>query len=140
MMVQITKITSLGTPVSQLLCMVGIAIVLTFAVFQMQTGTLNRGQFVTFLAALLLLIPPIKNLAGVNTGFVMIKVAADSIFATLDENKEEDSGKVTLDYCSGNVVFEHVSLRYPNSRSDAVDEHDSAILESDIRPYSHRWL
>lgn len=131
MMVRITKITSLGTPVSQLLCMVGIAIVLTFAVFQMQTGILNRGQFVTFLAALLLLIPPIKNLAGVNTGFVMIKVAADSIFATLDENKEEDSGKVTLDYCSGNVVFEHVSLRYPNTDRDAVHDFNLTVNPGD---------
>lgn len=131
MMVRMTKVTTLGTPASQVLCMIGIAVVLTFAVFQMQNGALDRGQFVTFLAALLLLIPPVKNLAGMNTGFIMIKMAADSIFATLDEKEEEDNGKTELDYCSGQVVFDHVSLRYPNSERDAVHDFNLTVNPGD---------
>lgn len=131
MMVRMTKVTTLGTPASQLLCMIGIAIVLTFAVFQMQNGGLDRGQFVTFLAALLLLIPPVKNLAGMNTGFIMIRIAADSIFATLDEKEEEDNGDIELDYCSGQVVFDHVSLRYPNTERDAVHDFNLSVRPGD---------
>jgi len=131
MMVRMTKVTTLGTPASQVLCMIGIAVVLTFAVFQMQNGALDRGQFVTFLAALLLLIPPVKNLAGMNTGFIMIKMAADSIFATLDEKEEEDNGKTELDYCSGQVIFDHVSLRYPNAERDAVHDFNLTVNPGD---------
>lgn len=131
MMVRMTKVTTLGTPASQLLCMIGIAVVLTFAVFQMQNGALDRGQFVTFLAALLLLIPPVKNLAGMNTGFIMIRMAADSIFATLDEKEEEDNGKTELDYCSGQVVFDHVSLRYPSAERDAVHDFNLTVNPGD---------
>ena len=92
MMLDMTKITSLGTPLTQLICMTGVAIVLAFAMYQAHIQALTLGDFVTFLAALLLMIPPLKNLAGVNTGFVMMGMAAESIFASIDEHAEDNSG------------------------------------------------
>ena len=89
------------------------------------------GDFVTFLAALLLLMPPLRNLAGVNSGFVMMAVAAESIFATLDEADETDEGKVDLTTCKGDFVFEHVSMRYPNTKRDAVHEFNLEVKAGD---------
>lgn len=120
MMLDMTKITSLGTPLTQLICMTGVAIVLAFAMYQAHIQALTLGDFVTFLAALLLMIPPLKNLAGVNTGFVMMGMAAESIFASIDEHAEDNSGKETLDECRGEVTFENVSLRYPGASTEAV--------------------
>ena len=120
MMLDMTKITSLGTPLTQLICMTGVAIVLAFAMYQANIQALTLGDFVTFLAALLLMIPPLKNLAGVNTGFVMMGMAAESIFASIDEHAEDNSGKETLDECRGEVTFENVSLRYPGASTEAV--------------------
>ncbi len=120
MMLDMTKITSLGTPLTQLICMTGVAIVLAFAMYQAHIQALTLGDFVTFLAALLLMIPPLKNLAGVNTGFVMMGMAAESIFASIDEHAEDNSGKETLDECRGEITFENVSLRYPGASTEAV--------------------
>ena len=122
MMIEMTKVTSLGTPVTQFLFMVGVAIVLGFAMYQSHLGMISLGDFVTFLAALLLLMPPLKNLAGVNAGFVMMDTASKSIFASIDEKEESDTGTEVLEHCRGDVIFDHVSLRYPKTKKDAVHD------------------
>ena len=131
MMIDMTKVTSMGTPLTQLIFMSGVALVLAFAMFQISQGGITMGDFVTFLAALLLLMPPLRNLAGVNSGFVMMAVAAESIFATLDEADETDEGKVDLTTCKGDFVFEHVSMRYPNTKRDAVHEFNLEVKAGD---------
>ena len=131
MMIDMTKVTSMGTPLTQLIFMSGVALVLAFAMFQISQRVITMGDFVTFLAALLLLMPPLRNLAGVNSGFVMMAVAAESIFATLDEADETDEGKVDLTTCKGDFVFEHVSMRYPNTKRDAVHEFNLEVKAGD---------
>ena len=131
MMIDMTKVTSMGTPLTQLIFMSGVALVLAFAMFQISQGVITMGDFVTFLAALLLLMPPLRNLAGVNSGFVMMAVVAESIFATLDEADETDEGKVDLTTCKGDFVFEHVSMRYPNTKRDAVHEFNLEVKAGD---------
>ncbi len=131
MMIDMTKMTSMGTPLTQLVFMSGVAVVLGFAMFQISRGLITMGDFVTFLTALLLLMPPLRNLAGVNSGFVMMEVAAKNIFLTLDEADEVDEGKVELTTCNGNFVFEHVSMRYPNTKRDAVHDFSLEVKAGD---------
>lgn len=127
MMIRMTKVMSLGTPLTQLICMTAVAFVLAFAMYETHLGALTIGQFVTFLAALLLLLPPLRNLAGVNAGFVMMGVAAESIFSTIDEKPEEDKGTVVLSNPQGKFVFEHVSLRYPEAKTDSVHDFNLTV-------------
>ena len=131
MMIDMTKVTSMGTPITQVIFMSGVAVVLAFAMFQISEGQITMGDFVTFLAALLLLMPPLRNLAGVNSGFVMMAVAAESIFNTLDDKDEPDEGKTELATCRGDVVFEHVTLRYPNAERDAVHDFNLEVKAGD---------
>ena len=131
MMVRMTKITALGTPVTQLICMSAVAVVLAASMYQTQMGILTIGQFVTFLAALLLLMPPLRNLAGVNAGFVIMTMASGSIFDTIDEKEEEDKGTKELTSCEGAVTFEHVSLRYPRTKTDAVHDFNLSVRPGD---------
>ncbi len=131
MMVDMTKVTSMGTPLTQLIFMSGVSIVLGFAMFQISQGLITMGDFVTFLAALLLLMPPLRNLSGVNAGFVMMAVAAESIFSILDDKDEEDKGTVELKECRGDFIFDHVSLRYPNADRDAVHDFNLELKTGD---------
>ena len=126
-MIRMTKASSLGTPLTQLLCMTGIAVVLTIAMYQTQAGLLTIGEFVTFLAALLLIMPPLRHLAGLNASFVMMTVAAESLFATLDLQEEPDQGTEQLSKDIKNVVFDSVGLRYPGAERDAVESVSFAI-------------
>lgn len=119
---KITKVSSLGTPLTQFVFMLGVAIVLTIAMIQTQKGNLTLGEFVTFLAALLLIMPPLRHLAGLNASLIMIRVAATSIFQTLDQPLEEDSGNIEINSCLGHVLFDHVFLKYPNSNRFAIND------------------
>lgn len=119
---RITKISSMATPATQLIGMAGVAVVLTVAMIQTQAGLLTLGDFITFITAMLLLMPPLRRITGINTAFVAMSVAAESIFATLDTPLEPDNGTVKLDRVRGDVTFRNVSLRYPNTDHDAVHD------------------
>ena len=127
--IRINKISSIGTPATQLIGMTGVAIVLAIALWQTQRGMITLGEFMTFLAAMLLVLQPLKRLAGVNSAIVGMSVAAESIFQTLDEPLEADAGTVELQSVQGAVSFEHVSLRYPNADRDAVSD-----FNLDVKP------
>ena len=116
------KMQSLSTPLTQMLTMVAIAFVVGVALLEAQKGLLTIGEFITFLSAMLLMKAPIQHLAGLNATFARIATAADSIFEMLDTEFEKDSGTQTLTRAKGDIVFEHVSLRYPGQQSDALKD------------------
>ena len=130
-MVSMSKVTAASVPLAQLVCMIAVAGVLAFAMYQTHMGLLTLGEFVTFLAALLLLMPPLRNLSEVNAGFVMVGIACESLFSTLDETLEEDNGVEELETCHGAIRFEQVSLRYPSKDIDAVQDFNLTINPGD---------
>ena len=118
---------SLSTPLTQMVTMTAIAFVVGAALFEVQQGLLTFGEFITFLAAMLLLRTPIQALSGLNGTFAAIGTASKSIFTMLDADVEEDKGTVELKNVRGEILFEHVSLRYPGSDKDALHDIDLTI-------------
>lgn len=116
------RMTSIQTPVTQVLTMVAVAFVVAVALMQAQQGTLTIGEFVTFLAAMLMLKEPIQNLANLNSTFTSISVASRSIFSMVDAPHEQDGGKVELADVRGDVVFDHVGLVYPGQTQEALKD------------------
>ena len=121
---RMTKISSMAT---QLIGMAGVAGGLTVAMIQTQAGLLTLGDFITFITAMLLLMPPLRRITGINTAFVAMSVAAESIFATLDTPLEPDNGTEKLNRVHGNVTFRNVTLRYPNTDHDAVHDFNLSV-------------
>ena len=117
---KLIKMQGITTPVTQLLTMVAVACVVGIALLEAQQGALTIGEFITFLSALLLIKAPIQHLSGLNGTFASISVAARSIFETLDTKPEKDEGAQTLSAETGDIVFENVSLRYPDQEYDAL--------------------
>lgn len=119
---KMTKISSAATPATQFIGVCGVAIVLVVAMIETQRGMLSLGEFITFLTAMMLLLPPLKRITGLNSAFVGMTVAAESIFSTLDEPAEEDRGNVELKEIKTDIVFDHVFLRYPEAQRDALQD------------------
>lgn len=119
---KMTKISSAATPATQFIGVCGVAIVLVVAMIETQRGMLSLGEFITFLTAMMLLLPPLKRITGLNSAFVGMTVAAESIFSTLDEPAEEDRGNVELKEIKTDIVFDHVSLRYPEAQRAALQD------------------
>ena len=112
--------TGLGTPVTQIVTMSGVAVVVAYALYEAQAGRLTIGEFITFLSAMLLLMPPLQHLAGLNATFASISVAAQSIFDMMDEPVEKDEGQTQLKEVKGDIVFDKVHLTYPGTTTEAI--------------------
>ena len=89
-----------------------------------QTGQepLTVGEFVSFLAALGLLFPPIKRLTGINQPLQRGIAAAETIFGLLDEAPELDEGSVALGRVSGKLAFRNVNFTYPLGEERALKD------------------
>ena len=115
-----TKMESLATPITQMITMLGIAFVVGAALYEAQAGLLTIGEFVTFLAALLLLKPALQHLTGLNGTFAAIATAAHSLFEVLDAEREVDRGTVEIDRAKGEIVFDNVFLTYPGQNEPSL--------------------
>ncbi len=80
------------------------------------------GEFVTFLTALLMLLPPIRHLASLNGSIARLTAACDSIYSVIDELPEADTGKTELPRLTGAVRFDGVSLRYEGAKTNALTD------------------
>jgi subfamily B ATP-binding cassette protein MsbA len=110
-----------NVPIVQLLAAIAVAVVVYYATVQAQSDATTVGGFVSFLAAMLLLTPPLKRLTGVAEHLQRGLAAAESVFALLDEKPEKDAGKIELARARGDVVFHDVSFRYPRSLQPALN-------------------
>lgn len=115
-----TKMESLATPITQMITMLGIAFVVGVALYEAQAGLLTIGEFITFLAALLLLKPALQHLTGLNGTFASIATAARSLFEVLDAEREVDNGTVEIERANGEIVFDNVFLTYPGQNEPSL--------------------
>ena len=99
-------------PIIQLLIACGIAGMIVLALRESASGLMSRGDFVAFVTATALLLPPTKRLTGVNEFLQRGLAAAESIFALLDEPRELNSGEVRLEAVGGAIEFRDVSVRF----------------------------
>ncbi len=111
---------SAGTPVTQLVAMSGVSVVVAVALLQAQAGQLTMGEFMTYLSAMLMMLPPLRHLASINASVARMAAAADSVFAMIDEEPERDPGAKTLGRASGKVEFRGVGHTYPGAETPAL--------------------
>lgn len=119
---RITKVSSAATPATQFIGVCGVAVVLVVAMIETQQGMLTLGEFITFLTAMMLILPPLRRITGLNAAFVGMSVAAESIFATLDEPAEKDEGTIEIKGLETGIDFEHVCLTYPGAQREALHD------------------
>lgn len=112
---------SVAIPVVQTLVSMAMAVLIWFAMSPELLESATAGDFVTFLTIAGLLAKPIRQLSNVNSVVQRGISAADSIFSLLDEEREQDNGKVVVERVRGEVVFQDVSFKY--KEGEAVLSH-----------------
>lgn len=115
------KTSSLGTPVVQVLTMVGVSIVVAVALYQVQQEIITIGAFVSFLSAMLLLMRPVQLLAGLSGTFASISAAASSVFGMMDEPVEHDNGEHQAKRTTGHLCLQNVTFQYPGQSRSALE-------------------
>jgi len=108
------RIQALTSPVMELLAGVCIVMLLLYAGFRIQAGTLTTGEFISFIMALALMYAPIKRLNKVNLSMNAAISAAERVFAMLDTPNEvtEKTSATTIAGIGSGIVFENVTFRY----------------------------
>src|SRR5690606_24133277 len=119
---------SATVPLTQLAASVAVAVVVTIALVQAGTGQTTVGGFVSFIAAMLMLLAPLKHLADVNHELQRGLAAAEAVFSLLDRQPEADAGTRSIERATGALRFENVGFTYAGSESAAL-----ADINLDIR-------
>lgn len=109
-----------NVPIVQMVAAVALAGVIYMATEQSRADETTVGGFLSFVAAMLMLISPLKRLTGVSEHLQRGLAASESVFALLDTIGEADTGKIEIARAAGALCFEQVSLSYqPYEQAEA---------------------
>ena len=109
--------TRLGAgPIMEIISAVAIAIVVFFAGYRSIQGAITLGEFVSFLAALMLAYQPVRALAGINVGIQEGITAAKRIYEIIDQKNEifNDENAPSLKLKNATLEFKNISFTYPD--------------------------
>ena len=109
--------TRLGAgPIMEVISAIAIAVVVFFAGYRSMQGAITLGEFVSFLAALMLAYQPVRALAGINIGIQEGISAAKRIYELIDQKNEiyHDENAPSLKLKNASIEFKNISFTYPD--------------------------
>ena len=109
-----------NTSIVQLIAAIALALIISMVARQSAAHETTVGAFVSFVAAMLMLLSPLKRLTGVNEQLQRGLAAAESIFSLLDREAEADTGTVVLPRARGEITFEKVTIQYQRADRPAL--------------------
>jgi len=116
------RVRALGVGVTQFVFGLSIALVVYVAGRESVQGALTAGQFISFIAAMMLMLDPVKRLTNVNATLQRGVAAADSLFMIMDERDEVDSGTTEIDRVKGDVRFDSVCFSYGEENGPVLED------------------
>jgi len=110
------------SPLSQFMIAISVALVIAVALYQSHVQGLTVGSFAAFMAALGQIFDPMKRLTSIAGAMQRMLVSAESVFSLFEQVPEDDGGVHEFQApVRGRIVFDAVSHRFPDARSDTLD-------------------
>ena len=108
------KYRALTSPVMEFLGGLGAACVIWYGGYKVITGASTPGTFFSFLAAVVMLYGPIKQLAKVNNQLQKGLASADRVFdiIEMEPDIDESPAPITIPNRNHKVSFDHVFFKY----------------------------
>lgn len=108
------KARSISSPINLFLGGIGIAIIIWYGGSKVISGDYTTGTFISFLAAVLLLYAPIKNLSKLNNAIQQGLAATDRVFDIIERESEvrEQKNPVIIKPGPHSVTFKNVFFKY----------------------------
>ena len=104
---------ALSVSVIQILAASSMAVILVLISMPGMIDSITSGTFVTLISSMMLMLRPLKQLSNVNSELQRGIAAAQSIFAVLDTEIENDTGTQVLDRAKGQITISDLSFTYP---------------------------
>lgn len=110
----LTKRSAWMSPLMYLIASFGIAIVLGYGTFLINSGQMTAGSFASFVTSLLLLYKPVKTLGNTLTNIQNLFVALGRVFELFDLKPEitDASNAKILTQFNNCIKFENVNFEY----------------------------
>jgi len=117
---KLVSASSIADPVIQFIASLALAFVLYAASFPSVMDTLTAGTITVVFSSMIALMRPLKSLTNVNAQFQRGMAACQTLFAILDSEQEQDSGKLVIERSKGDVEFRNVTFSYPGREIPAL--------------------
>jgi len=113
---------AVGDSLTQYVLALGVAAIIWVAFSEEMLQSLNAALFMAFLTAMGMLLAPLKRLININVVLQRGIAAGHSLFETLDEPVENDTGKKSLVRARGALEFRKVSFTYDYSKGQVLKD------------------
>ncbi len=104
----------------QIVVAVSIGVIITVTAYRAAAGAVTIGSFVSFMAAAMMLLRPVRHLATLIARIQQGLAAAESVFGLIDEASEPDSGTREIARTKGRLELDSVVFRYRDGRPPAL--------------------
>lgn len=123
---------SMSSPIMEILAGLAIAFVIWFGGASVIKGTYTTGQFMSFLASVMMLYDPIKKMSNLNNAVQEGMAAADRVFDILEAVPEiqDNASPVIIEKKPHSVTFENVHLKY--DRDDVLKGIDLHVNPGEV--------
>jgi subfamily B ATP-binding cassette protein MsbA len=116
------------TPLMHMLAAAALSVVISIALVQTGEG-MTVGTFASFIAALMMLIAPVKRLSEATSPITRALAVLERSFDLVEHTPPERGGQYDPGRARGQIQFEQVTVRYPGAHAPALDG-----FSLDIRP------
>jgi subfamily B ATP-binding cassette protein MsbA len=108
------RIQALNSPLMETLAGVGLASLFVYAAARIHAGAMTPGDLLTFLAALMMMYKPLKDITRINMAVQVALSSARRIFDLMDRESEitEKPGATDLPPFADSIRYEKVSFAY----------------------------
>jgi len=121
--------SAVGIPLVEIISAVVMAVIIYLTTSQVASEQMTVGEFMSFFAALGLLLTPIKRLTHVNEPLQRSLAAAESVFGLIDEPAEIDSANGERHKLLGNIQFKSITFSYAQSEKPAINNLSLSIKQ-----------
>ena len=111
----------ISSPVIQMLVAMALSSLMWLALDPKVLANMSGGEFVQFLVSAALLAKPIRHLSEVNSKIQQGVAAAGTLFATLDEVDEPDTGTLESEEVKGLFEFKNISFSYSSKTGTVLN-------------------
>ena len=135
MMLHIVRVRNASSPITEFLSViVGVVIIYYGGVLVLQEHSIKASEFLGFLFAIFQLMPPIKELSGVNNKIQESSAAADRVFEIIDTPPLIKSipGAKKINGFNNSISFENVSFHYDDSEELVLDDINFSVDKGKI--------
>nr|BDT26977.1 ABC transporter transmembrane domain-containing protein [Bacteriovorax sp. HI3] len=107
-----TKVEEIAHPFVELIGAIAFSLVIVFAYYRIKSGAMTVGDFIQFVAALALLMDPIRKYSQANVKLGQGLAAADRINQILDLEEEVDKGTYDIKSFNDEIAVNNVTFGY----------------------------